>query len=354
MASSDVKETAGGSKIRAARLSAQQFEVLIEFMQEHPHFAVGRASGGSYSKEEHDILWKTLSLSLNQTEGPIKSVTKWQKCWVDLKSNARSRAAKFRAMSLDGPMPTGSMFTQWDERVLQLLNDISANGNKYVPVVAQSPLQLLEVGFSEKLTNGSIRVHTTKSTKTKFHPLAPKPNGYHITENGTETMESTSSHDFNLIENLREAEEDMEELIAEVKSEGDDEWMDQNSERCGEAYPPGSISLRSDPVSPTISYMNPHILTSPDGHEEDFPTGGRPKKRKRDAFSAPFNVEDSLEKFSKKICGTLDRMAAAAEEANSIQHGMVTAMNRLASSFEQLLPIVTKVLSDNLKSGGSS
>ena len=59
---------------------------------------------------------------------PPLSVILFQ-CWVDLKSNARSRAAKFRAMSLDGPMPTGSMFTQWDERVLQLLNDISANGN---------------------------------------------------------------------------------------------------------------------------------------------------------------------------------------------------------------------------------
>lgn len=75
--------SSGGSKIRAARLSAQQFEVLIEFMQEHPHFAVGRASGGSYSKEEHDVLWKTLSSSLNETEGPIKSVTKWQKVYLN-------------------------------------------------------------------------------------------------------------------------------------------------------------------------------------------------------------------------------------------------------------------------------
>lgn len=54
-------------------------------------------------------------------------------------------------------------------------------------------------------------------------------------------MESTSSHDYNLIE----AEEDMEELIAEVKSEGDDEWIEQNNERCGEVYPPGSMSPRS-------------------------------------------------------------------------------------------------------------
>lgn len=100
---------------------------------------------------------------------------------------------------------------------------------------------------------------------------------------------------------------------------------------------------------------------------------------KRDGLSVPSNVEDSLERFSKvsvsyhsghnysvfffsncfffllqKICGTLDRMAAAAEEANSIQHGMVNAMNRLASSFEQLLPIVAKVLSNNLKPPGSS
>lgn len=65
--------------MRAARLSAQQFEVLIEFMQQHPHFAVGRAAGGSYTKEEHDQLWRSLSSMLNETEGPVKSVTKWQK-----------------------------------------------------------------------------------------------------------------------------------------------------------------------------------------------------------------------------------------------------------------------------------
>lgn len=73
-----------GGKIRAARLSAAQFDVLIQYMREHPHFAVGRstASSGcywSYSKEEHDRLWRTLTSMLNETEGPVKSVTKWQK-----------------------------------------------------------------------------------------------------------------------------------------------------------------------------------------------------------------------------------------------------------------------------------
>lgn len=47
-------------------------------------------------------------------------------------------------------------------------------------------------------------------------------------------------------------------------------------------------------------------------------------------------------------------MAAAAEEANAIQHGMVSAMNRLASSFEQLLPTVAKALSNNASPGGPS
>lgn len=58
--------------------------------------------------------------------------------------------------------------------------------------------------------------------------------------------------------------------------------------------------------------------------------------------------------FLQKLCGTLDRMAAAAEEANAIQQGMVGAMNRLASSFEQILPVVAKVLSNNLSSAGPS
>lgn len=48
-------------------------------------------------------------------------------------------------------------------------------------------MQLLEVGFSEKLTNGSTRSHTAR-IKPKFHAISPKPNGYHITENGTETV----------------------------------------------------------------------------------------------------------------------------------------------------------------------
>lgn len=56
----------------------------------------------------------------------------------------------------------------------------------------------------------------------------------------------------------------------------------------------------------------------------------------------------------QKLCGALDRMAAAAEEANAIQHGMVSAMNRLASSFEQLLPTVAKALSNNASPDGPS
>ncbi len=47
----------------------------------------------------------------------------------------------------------------------------------------------------------------------------------------------------------------------------------------------------------------------------------------------------------QKICGTLDRIATAAEEANTLQQGMVNAMNRLATTFEELLPAVAKVLS---------
>ena len=55
----------------------------------------------------------------------------------------------------------------------------------------------------------------------------------------------------------------------------------------------------------------------------------------------------------QKICGALERMATAAEEANAIQRGMVTAMSRIASSFEQLLPVVAKILANNSDSGGS-
>lgn len=357
MASSSRKEQTGCTKIRAARLSAQQFEVLIQFMQQYPHFAVGRAAGGSCSKEQHDTLWRALSTQLNETEGPMKSVSKWQKCWVDLKSNARSRAAKARAMPLDSPVPPGSVLTQWDERVLKLLNKIASD----VTTLVQSPLQLLEVGVSDKVTSldNGTGLRTLKGNKPrKIAPkqIVPIENGFHAAENGSVTVESMNSLSFDGSEDIHQAEDDVEELIADVKSEVEEEWLEEERTEYEEDCLMESMNSRNDSQS-TIPNYSPYHRTKADLREEQFCPSTSQDNAKRRKFEDPLaftNFEDSMERLSKKLCGTLDRMATAAEEANEIQMGMVNAMNRLASSFEQFLPIAARVISKSSDLSGSS
>lgn len=323
---------ASSNKMRAARLSGQQFEVLIEFMQQHPHFAVGRASGGSYTKEEHDQLWKTLAAILNETQGPVKPVSKWQKCWVDLKSNARSRANKWRAKFSDSPPePSGAVFTPWDERVLRLLNSISLGNND------SSPLQLVEVGFSDKV------VPSPKAQRLNNLSILSK-DVYHSHNNRSRYDPDAGPHDFNLMETLNKADR---ACTAEVKSE-EEEWLEEENGICEEEYSLDSMSARNDLDSQAMRYLPTHYASPSINETEELPGGGhsvRSNKRKLEDHNSTMNVEDSLERLSKKICGTLDRIATAAEEANTLQQQMVNAMNRLATTFEGLLPVVTEVLS---------
>lgn len=57
-------------------------------------------------------------------------------------------------------------------------------------------------------------------------------------------MESAGSQDFNLVEALHQAEDDVEELIAEVKSEGEEDWVEESNEGCEEEYSADSDNPR--------------------------------------------------------------------------------------------------------------
>ncbi|KAK3912325.1 Phosphopentomutase [Frankliniella fusca] len=331
------------NKMRAARLSGQQFEVLIEFMQEHPHFAVGRASGGPYTKEEHDQLWKSLAAILNETQGPVKPVSKWQKCWVDLKSNARSRANKWRAkFSGDPPELPGTVFTPWDERVLRVLNGISCiNGNN-----DSSPLQLVEVGFSEKV--GHVKTNGASSNSQKQSTRSALPTSvYECHDDGTQYDSSSGSQHYNDTDPLHKTNN--KDCNVEVKSE-EEEWQEVENRICDEDYSLDSMTARDELDSRAMRYLPTHYALPNADKSGDLPDGSnsvKSNKRKLEDHNFSMAVENSLERLSKKICGTLDRIATAAEEANTLQQGMVNAMNRLATTFEELLPAVAKVLSKN-------
>ncbi|PZC72881.1 hypothetical protein B5X24_HaOG210406 [Helicoverpa armigera] len=77
------------------RVSSEQLDLLVSFMEEHPDFAAGKQS--IYSRFSSSKLWRLLAERLNaagiDSGGARKSPDKWCRYWADIKYKARKKAA---------------------------------------------------------------------------------------------------------------------------------------------------------------------------------------------------------------------------------------------------------------------
>lgn len=78
-----------------SRVSSEQLDLLLTFMEEHPDFAAGKQA--IYSRYSSSKLWRLLAERLNaaaaDTGGARKSPDKWSRYWVDIKYKARRKSA---------------------------------------------------------------------------------------------------------------------------------------------------------------------------------------------------------------------------------------------------------------------
>ncbi|XP_045495439.1 uncharacterized protein LOC123694154 [Colias croceus] len=98
-----------------SRVSAEQLDLLLTFMEEHRDFAAGKQS--IYSRFSASKLWRLLAERLNaaaaDTGGARKSPDKWCRYWADVKYKARKKSAAGGAL---GDLSTA------EERLQNLLN----------------------------------------------------------------------------------------------------------------------------------------------------------------------------------------------------------------------------------------
>lgn len=72
------------------QLSAQQKEILINFMEAHPYLA---KASGSLTKARKQKLWGVLAELLNEAGPAVKTVAGWRSYWRHFTSRVRSEAA---------------------------------------------------------------------------------------------------------------------------------------------------------------------------------------------------------------------------------------------------------------------
>ncbi|KAG6462001.1 hypothetical protein O3G_MSEX012997 [Manduca sexta] len=77
------------------RVSSEQLDLLLSFMEDHPDFAAGKQS--IYSRFSSCKLWRLLAERLNAVAagsgGAHKSPDKWCRYWADIKYKARKKSA---------------------------------------------------------------------------------------------------------------------------------------------------------------------------------------------------------------------------------------------------------------------
>ncbi|KAI5644223.1 hypothetical protein NE865_03876 [Phthorimaea operculella] len=79
----------------SSRVSPEQLELLLSFMEEHVDFAAGKQS--VYSRFSASKLWRLLAERLNaaaaDSGGARKSPDRWCRYWADIKYKARKKSA---------------------------------------------------------------------------------------------------------------------------------------------------------------------------------------------------------------------------------------------------------------------
>ncbi|XP_049874392.1 uncharacterized protein LOC126372612 [Pectinophora gossypiella] len=83
-----------------SRVSQEQLELLLSFMEEHVDFAAGKQA--VYSRFSASKLWRLLAERLNaaahDSGGARKSPDKWCRYWADIKYKARKKSAACGAL----------------------------------------------------------------------------------------------------------------------------------------------------------------------------------------------------------------------------------------------------------------
>ncbi|KAG8224952.1 hypothetical protein J437_LFUL005660 [Ladona fulva] len=103
--------------------TGNQLEVMVKFMEDHPDFANGKL-GGPSGRATTIRMWEDLACHLNADgSGPSKTPHKWQKTWIDWKSNTKKKFVKARQhlRGTGGGPPSQITLSNVEERLIAFL-----------------------------------------------------------------------------------------------------------------------------------------------------------------------------------------------------------------------------------------
>lgn len=72
------------------KVTPQQKQAIVDFMQENYTFLVGKFSGME-GRLKKSLKWQEFGDVLNKIRPPTKNVAKWKKTWADMKSETKKK-----------------------------------------------------------------------------------------------------------------------------------------------------------------------------------------------------------------------------------------------------------------------
>ncbi|KAL0818777.1 hypothetical protein ABMA28_008104 [Loxostege sticticalis] len=115
--------------------TAEQIEVLLNFLQEHQDLARGLLRDVSGRARTRD-LWQDLANNLNACGGTVKTVKQWQRHWLNLKYITRKKLVEMgrHARGTGGGPPSKLRLTPVEEKVMRILGEVSVHGHPEVRI----------------------------------------------------------------------------------------------------------------------------------------------------------------------------------------------------------------------------
>ncbi|XP_072385943.1 uncharacterized protein [Diabrotica undecimpunctata] len=114
----------GGTK-----LSVQQKEIMVAFLEDHPDFAKGKLLGHD-GKGRKKAMWEILSTQLNGVNGPKKNSQKWQRVWIDLKNKVKKKASAIKnsMTQTGGGPPLKGILSDLELKIISIIGDEAIYG----------------------------------------------------------------------------------------------------------------------------------------------------------------------------------------------------------------------------------
>ncbi|KAL5237088.1 hypothetical protein ACI65C_004498 [Semiaphis heraclei] len=133
-------------KCKGKSVSFAQKEALISYMQSHPELHKGKFSS-TFTSQKSKVLWQKIANELNSIVGATKEPSKWKKCWIDLKSNVKTKSVEYKksCRKTGGGDNENEKTDEWEDNILNLIGEVHVNGhpNTAEPVVSFEGFQMV-------------------------------------------------------------------------------------------------------------------------------------------------------------------------------------------------------------------